>query len=376
MAFEKRSCERLTAATFPTPSCHAAKGNIATVALLLGPCSARRRENRNTRLREIVRPRQILGWAIFPASNRGLCMTQRFFAAPVRAAVTALLCMAPPAFATDAATTAATPCTLGGIIHPDSDDTLAFTPDGKTVFFDRSEGSHKTVMISHRINGRWTQPEIANFSGQWFDQDPVVAPDGSYVLFNSNRPTAPGGKPLTENYFGGGATGPGSNIWRVDRTGSGWGKPVWLGPTINNDVFIDFASLANDGTLYFLRWNAREKAMHIWRSSFKGGKYQSPELVILGDPAVSVHDPAVAPDQSFIVFDYGKVKGGLGRLCIAFREGDHWGKPIDFGDALNKDLPWGAHLAPDGHAVYVTGQTGIGKISLDPWLETHGRKNG
>ena len=39
---------------------------------------------------------------------------------------------------------------------------------------------------------------------------------------------------------------------------------------------------------------------------------------------------------------------------------------IDMGDALNKDLPWGAHLAPNGHDVYVTGQGGICRISLDP----------
>ena len=78
-----------------------------------------------------------------------------------------------------------------------------------------------------------------------------------------------------------------------------------------------------------------------------------------------------APDQSFIVFDYGKVKGGLGRLCIAFRDGDRWGRPIDLGDTVNRDLPWGAHLAPDGHTVYVTGQSGIWRLSLQPWLQRH-----
>jgi hypothetical protein len=265
---------------------------------------------------------------------------------------------------------AAVAVTLDGILSADSDDTLAFTPDGNTVFFDRSEGPHKTIMTSHQVGGRWSKPEVASFSGLWFDQDPLVAPDGSYVLFNSDRPFEPGGKPLTQNYFVGG-TAPGSNIWRVDRTPGGWGRPVWLGPTVNNDVFIDFASLASDGTLYFIRWNPREKAMHIWNSRYREGKYLPAEIVTIGDPAVSVHDPAVAPDQSFIIFDYGKVKGGLGRLCISFRDGDHWAEPIDFGDALNKDLPWGAHLAPDSHTVYVTGQSGIRQISLDPWLNAH-----
>jgi hypothetical protein len=188
------------------------------------------------------------------------------------------------------------------------------------------------------------------------------------MLFNSDRPVRPGGKPLTQNYFGGGITAPGSNIWRVDHTASGWDKPVWLGATINSDVFIDFAAIAGDNTLYFMRWKADEKAMQFWRSALKNDQYQTPERVIFGDPPQTLHDPAVAPDQSFIVFDYGKVKGGLGRLSIAFREGDHWGKVIDLGDALNKDVPWGAHLAPDGHNVYVTGNSGIWKISLDPWL--------
>jgi hypothetical protein len=295
------------------------------------------------------------------------------FAPPLLLAACAI-CIAPRALAAATPQPAATPVTLNGILHPDSDDTLAFTPDGNTVFFDRSEGPHKTIMISHRTGGRWSPPQVASFSGHWFDQDPLVAPDGSYMLFNTDRPVAPGGKPLTQNYFGGVVTAPGSNIWRVNRTAHGWGKPVWLGATINNDVFIDFASLARDNTIYFIRWNAGEKAMHIWRSEYRAGKYLPPQLVTLGDPAVSVHDPAVAPDQSFLVFDYGKVKGGLGRLCIAFRDGDHWGKPIDFGDALNKDLPWGSHLAPDGHTVYVTGQSGIEQISLTPWLDAHRRK--
>jgi WD40-like Beta Propeller Repeat len=259
------------------------------------------------------------------------------------------------------------PMTLGGIINQDSDDTPAFTPDRSTVFFDRSEGKRKTIMVSRRVKGRWSAPQPASFSGQWFDQDPVVAPDGSYLLFNSDRPVKAGAEPLLQSYFSGGPA-PGSNIWRVDRQGQSWGEPVWIGATINSDVFIDFGSIAADGTLYFMRWDPNEKSMHLWRSPYKDGSYRAPEFVTLGDPKETIHDPAVAPDQSFIVFDSGRVKGGLGRLCIAFREGDHWGAPIDMGDRLNQDLPWGAHLDPDGSTVYFTGTSGIQKFSLKPWL--------
>jgi hypothetical protein len=263
---------------------------------------------------------------------------------------------------------------LGGIIHADSDDTLAFTPDGSTVFFDRSEGKHKTVMISHKVGGRWSRPQVASFSGTWFDQDPVVSPDGSYLLFDSDRPVKPGSKSLWQDYFVGGPA-PGSNIWKVQRTSGRWGAPVWLGPVVNNSPFVDFASIAADGTLYFISWNEHEKAMHTWKSEYRHRKYLPPVRVGLGDAAVSTHDPAVAPDQSFIVFDYGKIKGGLGRLCIAFREGDHWSEPIDLGDVVNKDLPWGSHIAPDRRSIYFTGQSGIWHLSLKHWLRMHRSPN-
>ncbi|HEY3519594.1 MAG TPA: hypothetical protein VGK80_00970 [Rhodanobacteraceae bacterium] len=273
--------------------------------------------------------------------------------------------------AADMAISAPEKITLGGILHADSDDTLAFTRDGKIVFFDRSNGPRKTIMISHRVNGHWSPPQIAGFSGHWFDQDPVVSPDGSYLLFDSDRPVMPGGKPLVQNYFGNHKQAPGSNIWKVERDGDGWSQPVWLGPVVNNDVFVDFASIAADGSLYFIRRDRQEGIMHTYRSAYRDGKYLPPVRAGLGDPAVSTHDPAVAPDQSFIVFDYGKVKGGLGRLCIAFREGDHWSKPMDLGDAVNSDIPWGSHIAPDGRSVYFTGQTGIWHLSLAPWLDAH-----
>ena len=95
------------------------------------------------------------------------------------------VCMSPPVFAASAVETKASPMTLDGIIDANNDDTLAFTPDGNTVFFDRSKGPQKTIMVSHRVGGRWSQPGIAGFSGKWFDQDPLVAPDGTYLLFDS-----------------------------------------------------------------------------------------------------------------------------------------------------------------------------------------------
>jgi hypothetical protein len=258
--------------------------------------------------------------------------------------------------------------TLDGIIHPKTDDTLAFTPDGNTVFFDRGENKHETIMVSHNVNGRWSPPRVASFSGRWHDKDPAMSPDGSWLVFASNRPTSPGGAPVVSHYQGHAYHG--DNLWKVERAGQGWGTPVWLGPVVNDKAFIAAPSIAADGSLYFIR---RENGVtYIFQSRFRNGAYQPSERVVLGAPGVTTHDPAIAPDQSFIVFDYGKTKGGLGRLCIAFREGDHWGKPIDLGDTVNGDGPWGSHLASDDHTIYFTGNSGIWRLSLDPWLRARG----
>jgi hypothetical protein len=253
---------------------------------------------------------------------------------------------------------------LGGILNADGDDTIAFTPDGDTVFFDRTIDSHKFVMMAHRVKGRWTAPEIAPFSGHWYDQNPVISPDGSFLIFNSDRPTSTTGKSLVHTFFG--KPSPGSNLWRVERNGGGWSAPVWLGATINDSPFIDFPSIVNDGSIYFIRRD--QGAVHIFRSQYQDGKYLQAQRVAIGDPMVTTHDPAVAPDESFIVFDYGKVKNGLGRLCIAFREGDHWSKPLDLGDDINRDIPWGAHLSSDHRTVFYSGATHIWSLSLTPWL--------
>lgn len=255
--------------------------------------------------------------------------------------------------------------TLDGILNPGTDDSLAFAPGDKAVYFDRSNGHRKTIMVSHEVNGRWSQPRPADFSGRWDDEDPAVAPDGSYIVFSSNRPISKGGNPLVRVV--GGKPHSGGNLWKVQRTRDGWGKPQRLGPPINDDNFIVAPSIAADGDLYFIKPD--NGAMHIFRSSVSAGRYQSPVRVSLGDPTVPTHDPAIAPDESFIVFEYGEVMQEKERLCIAFRNDHRWGKPIDLGDAVNKDLAWSSHMAANGRAITFSGKTGFWRLSLMPWLQ-------
>ena len=76
----------------------------------------------------------------------------------------------------------------GVISGPAHDSAPAFLPDGKTVVFGRSSAAAAFLLVSHKTEHGWSDPKIAPFSGQWLDIEPAISPDGSYLIFASNRP--------------------------------------------------------------------------------------------------------------------------------------------------------------------------------------------
>src|SRR5215813_12221683 len=131
----------------------------------------------------------------------------------------------------------------GVISGPFDDFGVTMTPDGKTLFFTRSVPRSNVYVIcrSELVNGHWTEPEVAPFSGRYWDFDPVIAPDGSRMVFASDRPP-PGTRKADQDF----------DLWIVDRAGAGWGAPRHLGPNVNSDGDETFASIARNGTLYFV----------------------------------------------------------------------------------------------------------------------------
>src|SRR5580693_8600531 len=79
----------------------------------------------------------------------------------------------------------------GVVSGPANDGSPAFSPDGHTIFFTRSTANWGVIVESHHVDGHWTQPTLAPFSGEWPDSSPAMSPDGSYLVFESNRPKIP-----------------------------------------------------------------------------------------------------------------------------------------------------------------------------------------
>jgi WD40 repeat protein len=219
-------------------------------------------------------------------------------------------------------------------------------------------------------------------------------------VFSSNRPDQPGGVALDAVIAGGKvAKGSGGHLWRVDRKGNGWGEPVRLPDAVNASTRTYAPSVAGDGSLYFQRPGA-DGDFRLFRSQYRHDIYEAPVEVALGDAMAHTLDPAIAPDESFIVFDANFAdKDGADRLYIAFRDGAGWGTPVDMGDTINRGSPWGAHLGADGRTLYFSstravpvsyprtraqgeqdvarmqawdnGVENLWSVSLAPWLAAH-----
>ncbi len=136
---------------------------------------------------------------------------------------------------------------------------------------------------------------------------------------------------------------------------------------------------------------------HIYRSAYRNGQYESPlpASFTLADSIGDV-DPAVAPDDSFLIFGSGRFKR---RSVHRVPENGEWGTPINMGPEVNRKTGGiEARLSPDHRTLYYsnsdaqtatypvdpktakqrlaateweTGSNNIYSIALDKWLDAH-----
>lgn len=243
-----------------------------------------------------------------------------------------------------------------GVISGPSDDLApAFTPDGKSVYFFRSNGSDYDIVVSHLDGRAWSKPVIAPFSGKWRDLEPAMAPDGSYLIFASSRPLPGKGTPPDGDWGGQPHPGRGGNLWRVDRKGDGWSEPKRLPESVNRSGNVFSPSIAANGDLYFMEAAGEGLHFRLFMSALKDGVYQPPVALPFTAGEFGGVDPAVAPDESFLVYSSNRppTPDKQQDLFIVFRKDGVWGEPQHLPASINALSPSiEARLGADGHTLY------------------------
>ncbi|UCG60739.1 MAG: PD40 domain-containing protein [Candidatus Zixiibacteriota bacterium] len=228
----------------------------------------------------------------------------------------------------------------------------AFTPDGEEVYFSAMDFSvrfSEKIFVMRMSGGTWGLPEVAPFSGDFFDGSPSIAGDGSCLFFSSAR---------TRDQKKRSETGK-RNIWFVKRGGDGWSAPEPLG--FQTPEWQNGSDLSDEGNLYF-------DSKDIYRLAFDESTQSDP--VKLGKAINSEHTelhPCIAPDERFLIF-YSSRPGHFGEsggdLYISFKNEDgDWRPAVNMGETFNKghlstSFP---RLSPDGEYLFFL------KLVSVPW---------
>lgn len=242
----------------------------------------------------------------------------------------------------------------GVISTPDDEFGGTLSPDGKTLYFDKTVPAHYLYVLceSRLVKGKWSQPSVLPFSGEYRDSDPVLSPDGQTMYFASDRPVKAGGR--DERRF---------QIWQVKKTRKGWSEPKLVPGVINSDGSQVFASVTTDGTMYFTS-SRKTGSYDIFRSRLVDGKYAEAEDLgsNINGAGIASLEAWIAPDESYLLIGSFGRAGGYGNsdLFVSFPEGQGWGKPVNLGPVVNTNArEYSPRVTAGGKWLYFASERGM-----------------
>ncbi|MBN2207184.1 MAG: PD40 domain-containing protein [Candidatus Aminicenantes bacterium] len=223
----------------------------------------------------------------------------------------------------------------------------AFAPDGTGVFWSaiRLDDRTQTIYYSAFDGASFSKPAVAPFAAPSGNGGPAFSPDGKRLFFSAELPPA------------GDSSAARTAICVVERTGSGWGRPEPIEPTVDDRMTKGQVSVARSGNIYFSGRVLTERAPGIYVSRYSEGRYAPPEKLAgpLADVPLLV-DPWIDPDERFLLLSCAPPEGPpmLTDIGISFRRADgSWSAPERLGPAVNTEaFERFPSLSPDGKSLF------------------------
>jgi hypothetical protein len=205
-----------------------------------------------------------------------------------------------------------------------SEINACFSPDYKEFFYSIIMANRQFVILSMSFSdGKWSEPEVASFSGKYSDGDPFITLDGKWLYFVSKRPID-STQSARNNW----------DIWRLEKIAGKWSNLERLDSTINSDQDDIYPSLTNQGTLYFSsgRDGNNDRDIYIAKSNADGFE----PSVKLSD-TINSHwagDVYISPEEDYMIFrSFGREEGN--GLYISFNNKGLWDFPIRMDEEIN-----------------------------------------
>lgn len=229
----------------------------------------------------------------------------------------------------------------GVISKGDYESHPTFSPTGDTLYFIKCSYDLKVsaICVSYKRNGKWTQAQVASFSGKYMDADPFVARDGKTLYFMSNRPLKEG-DPIKDD----------TDIWKVTLSATGWGAPVRMEAPVNSEADEYYPTIADNGNIYF--GSPRKGGLggsDIWRCRYENGKYQSAENLgeAINTPG-NDYEAFIAPDESYLIYNSSATTSSHLDFYISYNKNGVWTKAVKLPEPLNSDgIEWSPKVTRD-----------------------------
>tara|TARA_R110001632_G_scaffold65_14_gene299 strand:+ start:10735 stop:11607 length:873 start_codon:yes stop_codon:yes gene_type:complete len=193
-----------------------------------------------------------------------------------------------------------------------------FTPDLKEFYFRRRGGEYEnnTLVVVKNTDNKWTESVVETRAGE-----PFISLDGKTMHL---------GKKYRE------------------RTTKGWSEKKSLGEPFDSFRIMRLTASANS-TYYF---DEASETGPLRYSRLINDVYEQPKTLNIEDIGNWNAHPFIAPDESYVIWDDQREKGGYGGadLYISFRQKDGtWGPSINLGDTINTEYAeaYGS-ITPDG----------------------------
>lgn len=247
-----------------------------------------------------------------------------------------------------------------GVISTDAEEwRISFTPDGETAYFARSDGffpqtRDATIMETTLVDGAWSKPVVAAFSGEFPDIDPWVSPDGESIYFSSIRPV--NGEPRRD-----------AELFRVDRRDDGWGEPVHLAALGSESDELGL-SIAEDGIAIFASDRPDGGDWDLYSAALEGDGFAAPAPIDELNSAVWEFNPAIDASGTTLLFTSISRPGGsgLGDLFVTKRDGGAWSEPTPLPLNTGAD-EYHPSLSPDATTLYFVRRIGDGNLLHVDW---------